>query len=665
MRLPMMVLSMLVSASAGQGAFQAEPVSPDEARTWQRHLVPLPKQMDLTGRFRVPARQLAIVAPDEAESLVLQAVKELKEAAGAVAETPSAQTFTLKLQVGGRGAETLEQLPNADQAYLIRPTDQRDGLLLIGGGTRGLYYAAKTMQQFIRANRKGDLLEIPAVTITDWPDMEDRGFWGCDSYSHLRWMSDRKLNIDEQISRCGVDRNKRPFVRLSAGKRQIIDEGPTYGINPLPVVLHLEQLSNSGLFEAHPELKGKDGRPGTICYSNPLFVDILVEWLLLWRAEPGVREIDVWMAENLAQQKGCQCDGCKKEDRNVLEARAIVAAWNKARRTQPDLGVRILTSEETEASNPEVFAELPEDMKIWYYHSLFTYNTAKKPMIRPYLVETARQGRWIGVCPNLCANVGTWHPFTGAQFIHYRMREFTQKGLKGFIGYAVPRLFHVWFNGEAAAEWSWNVDGRSPREFSLSYAVRQGYSNPEKFADWVEVHGPVAWAIYGSEFPAGHQRGHPGKLAALLKEGKLPEIGYVLWDVYALPWGDFKTAEQLKQGVPDAARAVQLAREIGIPQYLHESLVTQGYINALNALWELKHLVNNGRVGEADKPAARRAFTRYAQGLEQSRAALRDWEISLPDGDGNARIVGKSRDLLATMVAEMNDLASQLGCSTP
>ncbi|MBI4578907.1 MAG: hypothetical protein HY718_04340 [Planctomycetes bacterium] len=649
----------LVATVLGAGAV-AEPLSKPDVVRWTRHLVPLPRDIEFKGAVISPADQVAISAPPDAEPLVRQAVKELRECLGLEAAAPAKATFTIRLRVEPKDAG-IGKLPHADQAYTIRP-DGQAALVLTGGGPRGAYYAAKTVQQLLRAFAAEGKVRVPLVTITDWPDIEDRGFWGADTYYRLRWMSDRKLNYDEQIARNGVDGQKRCFVDLSGGKRKIIDEGPTYGINPVPVVLHLEQLSGSGLFEAYPELKGKDGREGTICYSNPKFVDILAEWLVQWRDLPGVTEVDVWMAENLAGQKGCQCEGCIKEDRSVLEARTIVAAWTKARQTRPDLGLRVLTSEETEKANPRVIAELPKEVKLWYYHSLFTYNAREKPMIPPYLVDAIQEGRWVGVCPNICGIVGTFQPFTCPQFIHYRMGEFVDKKLSGLLGYPVPGIAHTRLNAEAAAEWTWNLAGRSPREFAVSYAVRQGYSDPEKFADWCEANGPVAWDVYGSEWPSGEKRKRPGKLADLLREGKLPELGSVLFSAFPIPWGDIKTVQQLDRDVSEANRAVQLAREIGVEEYVQESLVIQGYIQAIHALWQLKQVVKPDGVAAADKPAARRWFKAYVDSLDQAKAALPAWEKALPTRASSDHYTRGAVEIVTKMIAGMKSLAVDLGC---
>ncbi len=655
----------LVSAAAVVRAAGPAAVSKDEAVQWIRYTVPLPKQIEITAKVAVPAGDVAIVVPAEAPPLALQGRKELLECLGLPenAATPDKPSFTITMRLGGDEAAGLREYRNADQAYFILPAADGRGLRLVALAPHGLYYAAKTLRQLVRAKVTGDRAEMPILRVTDWPDMADRGLWGGDSSLQLRWMSDRKMNYDEQISHAGIDEDKRCFVQYPPYKQKMIDEGPTYGINPVPVILHLEQLAGSGLFRVYPELQGRGAKVGAICYSNPLFADILAQWLLLWRSKPGVTEVDVWMTENLAGEKGCQCERCAKEDRSVLEARAIVAAWKKALEKEPNLGLRVLTSEETEKSNPRVFAELPPAVKIWYYHSLYTYNSSRAPMIRRYLVDTVHQGRWLGVCPNLCALVGFWQPFTGAAFTHARMNEFVDKGLSGLLGYAVPCIRHVAFNTEAAAEWTWNAKGRTPHEFALSWAVREGIKDPAKFAEWSDIHGQVAWDVYGSEYPSGEQRGHPGQAATMLKEGKLPELGFVLWEIYGYPWGEIKNVEQLERDVTRAARSVQLAREIGEPVFVQESLVVQGYVHALKALWELRSLVRSGSVARADKDAARRQFQAYVDGLAQAVTALPAWEAALPMAEGDKNMVREPVKKIREMIEGMKAVAAEVGCA--
>ena len=158
--------------------------------------------------------------------------------------------------------------------------------------------------------------------------------------------------------------------------------------------------------------------------------------------------------------------------------------------------------------------------------------------------------------------------------------------------------------------------------------------------------------------PGREERGQPGKLAELLKQGKVPGLGDVLWDTYGIPFGDIKTVDQLHNDVAQAAKGVQLARELGIPEYLHESLVVQGCIDAMNALYELKQIVKAD--GVADKTAAAKWFKAYVAGLDQARTNLPLWEDSLPDNP-RGRMAGKTVELMTKMIDGMNAAAKDLG----
>jgi len=283
-------------------------------------------------------------------------------------------------------------------------------------------------------------------------------------------------------------------------------------------------------------------------------------------------------------------------------------------------------------------------------------------MITGEVEKLARGGHWVGVCPNLNANVGWVNPFTGAQFIHYRINEFVSKSIKGLIGYATPRVRYARFNVEAAAEWSWNAKGRTPHEFALSWAVRQGVRHPEKFAEWSDTLGPVAWDVYGSDFPAGDVRRVPGAVAENLRKGKLPALGTVPHGVFRAPWGDIKSVEQLNNDGAAAARAVALAREMGEPEFIQESLVVQGYVNALRSLYELKQLVTPQGIAPQNREAAKRYFQTYLDALKQSAAALPEWEATIAPKSSNERFTGRTIEVLTNMIRQMKETAGELGC---
>jgi len=654
-------LVMILCAGPALADLKTEPVSPDEARHWLCYTTPLPKQIAIPSKVTGPADRVKVIARDTTQPLVAQAVTELYEALGTGRHAGQEADFTITLQLGGLEAEPLKTLQNNDQAGRILPERGGKGLRLVGLQPHGLYYAAKTLAQLIRAKTASGTAEIPLLTMTDWPDVATRGVWGVDASSQVRWLSDRKYNYMEQIAHCGIDDQKRPIVRLADFKQQMITDGPTYGISPVPVVLHLEQIGG-GLFKHYPELKGKgEGvHPGAICYSNPLFSDILAEWIIAFLNMKGVEEVDVWMAENLARKPGCQCPQCKGHNRDILELRAILAAWDKVKKRVPRGRLAVLTSEETADSNAELLAMLPSDIRFWYYHSLLTYNTRKVPMVPPYLAEAGRKGRNVGVCLNLSPHSTTYQPMTGPQFIHYRMTEFVEKNMSGMLGYPTPSVTYYRFNTEAAAEWCWNAHGRSERDFAYSYAIRHGIADPELFTEWAMTEGQVAWDVYGSEWPAGEKRRALGTVARQLRDGKLPELGEVLWEIYPKPWGQIETVEQLERDVALARQADQLAQQLDDPAILHETRVVRGYIESLQALWQLKQIVTASGVPEQKRAQAQGYFQNYVNSLAQARDHLVQWEHALRHPPQTHYVKGVC-ELLDRMIGDMTAVAAGMG----
>ncbi len=390
-------------------------------------------------------------------------------------------------------------------------------------------------------------------------------------------------------------------------------------------------------------------------------MDIIADWIVDLANLPNVYGVDVWMAENLGDSTGCMCDECKKTDRNLLEARVIFKAWRKAEeRLGRDVILYILTSEETVKSNDAILKEMPEGVRFWYYQWL-TYNTSETPMIKPYLEAAAKRGQWIGCVPNLDSMTHFLEPFTGQEFIHYRMNEFVDKGLKGLLGYVTPLTHYNLYNLEAAAEWSWNAKGRTPAEFALSHAVRQGFRDPEKWAEWATTIGPVEWDIYGSEWTSGAQRGTPDPVAKMLIEGKLPKLGSVMWDCFWIPFGDIKSVKQLDDDVAAAARAVKMAKELGVPQYWYESLVADGYIRSLKALYELGRIVKNGSVAEKERDAARKWFAMYSDGLKQAADNMPRWEEEIDILHQHAGFTDKACKMATRLREEMAETAAKLG----
>lgn len=628
LRIVSVLVAIILPALVSSALCEVDRVSRAERTDWVRHTIPLPKSVRIDRKARVAIGSVEIIAPAGEELVLRQAVIELTELLGP--RTGPTQ-FTIEMTLGGPDSRSLAKLPNSGQAYRVFPVGE-DRLKLVALTPRGLYYAAKTVQQLLKPRIEGRTACIPLVTITDWPDMEDRGVWGADCFAHLRWMGDRKLNLAEQITDHGVDSNGAPFASLRPAQRPLVEEGPLYGIEPIPVVLHLEQSSKNGAIQAYPYIKGRSEVEGAMCYSQPKTVRIIAEWIEQLAGLPNVDEVDVWMSENLHGKTGCQCDLCVRTgvDPMVLEARAVVKAWRMVqKRTGRDIGIRLLTSEATEEFNGQIIAELPREVKLVYYHSLLTYTCWHAPQLRPYLADFAAGGGWLSVCPNLGSLPGFWMPFNSVGFIRYRMEEYLSKGVRGLLGYPVPRMHYTYFNTEAAAEYTWNLRGRSEREFAVSHAVREGIRDPEKFADYVLAVGRVEWDCYGSDWPSRAQNWIEDPIDVRLVKGTVPDIGYVKWDFITVPFGSIRTLRQLNEDVELAARAVRLADELGIETYRHEARVARGLIGSLKALYELKQLVRDGRIEARDKARAQEQFQAYVDSLRQVVESLPEWEDPL------------------------------------
>lgn len=662
MKVNRLILALAVTVLLSWGgslSYARIPVTTEEASTWARYTVPLPKSLQILGKQAVSCNRIAIVLPGSSDIRIPQARKELRQALGLpeTGENPSNPEFTITLQLGGGESDVLLPLPNKDQAYRIFPEAGDTGLRLVALQPMGLYYAAKTLSQMLPWRVSGGIAEIPIMEVLDWPDMTDRGLWGCDHFLWLKWMSDRKMNIGEQISARSVTEDRVGHSSLKPGRETMVTEGPYYGVKPVPVTLHLEQVWSTGLFTYYPELIGVGGQYGAICYTNGAFTHVLADWICDLASLPYVEGVDVWMAENLHGLGGCQCAQCKLWNRDVLEANTIVAAWNEAKaRLGRYFNLWILTSEETYDSNAEVFSAVPSDVRIWYYHSLYTYTSGRTSIISNDVANVAAAGRYAGVCPTISSS-GATQPFQSAEFAKYRMNEFISKKLSGYIGYATPPplVNFAGYNVEAAAEYSWNLNGRSLHEFAASYAVRKGLPDPEKFAEWADATGKLEFDLRGSEWPTCDGRSFPGYVAQRLKAGTLPGLGEA-YPGFRGPWGEFKTAQQLDDDAVLAAKALSLAKEMGIAEYWYESLYNDGLISSLRALYKLKGLVVGGTVSPANRETARYYFGVYVNGLKQAISAVQNWNMAV-NGETNS---------VAEVVAKMNKaIYGEAGTSNP
>lgn len=117
--------------------------------------------------------------------VVGQAREELLEALRLPQDhvNPASPAFTVTLVLGGPEADPLIALKNSDQASRITVEPGNTGIRLIGLQPSRLYYAVKTLQQLVIPYATHTSVTIPLPQMREWPDMADRGVWGCDHFA--------------------------------------------------------------------------------------------------------------------------------------------------------------------------------------------------------------------------------------------------------------------------------------------------------------------------------------------------------------------------------------------------------------------------------------------------------------------------------------------------
>ena len=616
----------MVAVFCAAGAQAAEPVRPvpeAEAQAWIRHLLPLPKEVRIAGKVTVPAKRVRVVTVGGAAALAQASARELAalldEKAGAAYLTGAggAGDFLFSLRLSPADPD-LAKRPNASQAYRIRPLlagSRLRGLECVATTEEGLHFAVQTLKQLLAPGIQGKGAEatvsVPAVTIMDWPDLEERGEWGGTALPDLEWMSERKFNLIELHAELSVDDQRVGHAKM---KPELMARAAEHGVRIVPIIHHLEQLDNTGIFKAFPQIKAV-GVENSICFSRPEVVTLVGQWLTELGQTAGVSDVMIWLSE---EGKGCKCEGCAKDDRFVNETRACLAAWEAAKKVCPRLGLRLLLTQASYPSNDKILAAVPEGVKVSYYHGGLTYDTTRRPMIYPLLEEYTKKGRWLGVYPTLGACWLIAGPFSNPEFVHYRMTEFVDDGLRCLVGYAVPANWLYPVNVEAAMEWSWNAHGRSPHEFAAAYAVRHGMKDPEKFAAWTEALGPVSWDVYGSRFPFHENWG--GGFAHRVAAGTAKtEMGKTIFT-------EFKNEAQLDADLVRCETALALANDLGDEALIVETRIIQGYVRVLKSVWELGKVVHGDQgVKAEEREVARHNFELFNQACNAITALYPRW----------------------------------------
>lgn len=488
------------------------PLRPEEEKNWLNHLIPLPKEITIPGCCRISPAEVGLKIEPEAGDIEKQALQELHVLfQSKTSRMPTGTAFEICIgvidangMVAGMAVTNgnrLQGLPNCDQAYIIQSAGA-NRLIVAGRHAQGVYFGVQTLRQLLEAKLTREQAVIPMASVTDWPDMDERGLW-CGTLA----LPSLKLNLMTIVSA--------PKGKIQRDQPIRVNFTPTFEYARLHALktrvqtAHLNYWANYGLYEAYPELAGKGDKavPGVPtnkarelrvpCASNPLMKKVIAEWLTDLAAQ-GVRDICVWLDEHQAQ---CQCEACLKVGQFRAETTAAQEAWRDVRKQYPDLQLRVFCCTAGASSNDTyaILMALEPGVKVERCYGSYyeAFNAC------------AAQGRWVGVFSGSGFYLSSSYVrYYGAYFRDffrdYHRRQWQggviindgNEGLREIFGYSLAAL----------AEWSWNVNGRTPGELALAWATRQGYAYPEKVAAWLKLMDPLETQLVRAALSPGSGR---------------------------------------------------------------------------------------------------------------------------------------------------------------
>lgn len=632
-----------------------------KGRQWMSYLMPLPHEIAIDGETSVAPAEIGVRLRAGAGEIERQAAAELEALFVDRAGTrPTGSSFEILVgvtdgqgQLDGtpiEGVDRLTTLPNREQAYVIHPVGD-DRLVLAAAGERGVSYAVRTLIQLLEATLSRDDVTIPLARVIDWPDMDERGMWNFpDPDDWIPWMSSLKLNYGKMAATelATVERGKPNRATIDAG---LMETGRLRAFNYVPYIVHLNFLHDAGLFRAYPELAGKgDGalagrypahkqgnQHRAPCASNPLLQEILAEWMAQI-ASQGAPEVSCWLSERPAQ---CGCDSCTAVGQFVLESRAFTRAWQQVRKQYPDLGIRIFLSTTTLERDHQVLAELPAEAKIERACATALERVLHLPRdlaVNPLYDHCAAEGRWIASYDvPIGANGAVDTPeFKVPQRSAHRIRDYVGQlvrrrysGAYGMMAWSTQGREICGYNISALAEWSWNLGGRTEREFALAWATREGYGDPEAVAEWAELMGPVEFDVYDSDFPSCYSR---GKALAMVREGQRPVLGEGMFRYYG-------SAAEFEEKSETCRRALTLAGRLGEGDLAAESRVVLAYVELAGAIYNIAEHVSTRDLPEPGEQEALQGLVASLVGAGKASAdAIRAWRGALGPEPWAARV---------------------------
>ena len=645
-------LAILIICSIPILPGQAVDVPADEARRWTRHLIPLPQELSIKRKVVLEPAQVGLQLAAGSTEIGEQAAGELRALfTNKAGVRPSGDRFRIvigladsaavRIHLSAEEKQVLRAAPNHEQAYLIKPVGE-EWLVLAALHPRGLYYAARTLHQLLEPKLSEREVSIPLAEIVDWPDLEERGVWNFPKAEEwVPWMASLKLNFGKMAETkiAPIERGKPGSVTLNM---ELYESARRQAFEYQPFLMHLNFLHMYGLYQAYPELAGRGDGALTGRYfahkrgnqhrapnaAHPTLQRLLAEWLRDF-ARQGISEVSCWLSERPGGDDGLATTAVGQD---VMETRALLAAFKEVKKEYPEFTIRLFLSTVPTGRYYRVIAEMPQGMKIERACATKVERVVRLPrdlFRNPMLDQYAAEGRWIASYDvPLTANARVDTPeFMVPESSAHRVRDYVRqlierkfRGAYGMMAWADNTKATCGFNVHALAEYGWNVDGRSEKEFATAWATREGYAEPEKVGEWAELMGPVEFDVYDSDFPIAYSW---GKFTEMVKGGRRPYLGEGVFRYYT-------SRADFDRKIAIADRALAIAETFESDYLANETRVVRSYVELAKWLYEVAEQVSTADLQDPEsQKTLRGALDRLGTAGEANVAAINNWRGAL------------------------------------
>jgi hypothetical protein len=400
-------------------------------------------------------------------------------------------------------AKYLAERPNPEQAYAIAMEDTAKGdvnVYVTANDLPGLYYGLLALDQLITPLSEKDSIVLPHVSVVDWPDIRLRGTWTLLQYKGsdekalkaydetLHNFSRYKLNLAEAWHiNVNVPRKEGLISATWTFPKSIIHMGERYGVQVIPGTGHLPKK-----FKTESLRKRFPGAPGTqrkkerktlhLCQNNSDTRAFYTEFLTSVARQYDLA--DIWMSEIEGPRGVCHCSRCRGDTRKafVKETENLMHAYREAKKINPKFRMILGLTQGSYPHHFSMLEHIPKDVILNFYNGKMTYKSHFQTYnLPPSVMEFQRLGYTVGSTPSPI-DTRMMIPFQTPQYCRLLCGEAEDRHMDFMMAQFWPNPFQHDLNAQALAEFLWNSSGRTAEEFTVAWATRKGWENPEEAA---------------------------------------------------------------------------------------------------------------------------------------------------------------------------------------